>query len=117
MGSEMGIGDRVSKDRVADGAAVLVAATALVGTVFSIYLTFLEPFVIGATCLWCLTSALCIVGLLWFTAGPGWAAPGRFRRPASSTASAPSLIPVSRRLRSGVLRVRVREVVTRYLRR
>jgi uncharacterized membrane protein len=70
---------RVSKGRVADGAAVLVAATALGGTVFSIYLTFLEPFVIGATCLWCLTSALCIVGLLWFTAGPGWAAFGRLR--------------------------------------
>lgn len=28
------------------------------GTLFSIYLTFLEPFVIGATCLWCLGSAV-----------------------------------------------------------
>ncbi|MCJ7781785.1 MAG: vitamin K epoxide reductase, partial [Acidimicrobiia bacterium] len=65
--------------RVADRAAVLVAATALGGTLFSIYLTFLEPFVIGATCLWCLTSALCIVGLLWLTAGPGWAAFQRLR--------------------------------------
>jgi uncharacterized membrane protein/thiol-disulfide isomerase/thioredoxin len=27
-------------------------------TLFSIYLTFLEPFVIGATCAWCLLSAL-----------------------------------------------------------
>lgn len=77
---------RVSKGRVADGAAVLVAATALGGTVFSIYLTFLEPFVIGATCLWCLTSALCIVGLLWFTAGPGWAAFGRLRESDSKSA-------------------------------
>ena len=25
---------------------------------FSIYLTFLEPFVIGATCMWCITSAI-----------------------------------------------------------
>lgn len=30
----------------------------LLGTLFSIYLTFLEPFVIGATCMWCLTSAV-----------------------------------------------------------
>lgn len=30
------------------------------GTLFSIYLTFLEPFVIGATCLWCLSSAVII---------------------------------------------------------
>ena len=28
------------------------------GLIFSIYLTFLEPFVIGATCAWCLTSAI-----------------------------------------------------------
>ena len=30
----------------------------LMGTLFSIYLTFLEPFVIGATCMWCLSSAI-----------------------------------------------------------
>ncbi|MBR9990955.1 MAG: vitamin K epoxide reductase [Gemmatimonadetes bacterium] len=30
---------------------------ALAGTAFSAYLTFLEPFVIGASCAWCLTSA------------------------------------------------------------
>ena len=28
------------------------------GVVFSLYLTFLEPFVIGATCIWCLSSAI-----------------------------------------------------------
>ena len=33
-------------------------ALSLVGTLFSIYLTFLEPFVIGASCMWCLTSAV-----------------------------------------------------------
>jgi len=37
----------------------------LVGTLFSIYLTFLEPFVIGATCSWCLTSAVIMVMILW----------------------------------------------------
>ena len=76
---------RVSKGRVADVAAVLVAATAFGGTAFSIYLTFLEPFVIGATCMWCLTSALAIVGLLWFTAPPGWAAFERLRGSDSTT--------------------------------
>jgi uncharacterized membrane protein len=30
----------------------------LAGTLFSIYLTFLEPFVIGASCMWCLSSAV-----------------------------------------------------------
>ena len=38
---------------------------ALVGTAFSIYLTFLEPFVIGATCAWCLVSATTITAILW----------------------------------------------------
>jgi uncharacterized membrane protein len=37
----------------------------LFGTLFSIYLTFLEPFVIGATCAWCLTSAIVMTLLYW----------------------------------------------------
>ena len=37
----------------------------LIGMVFSIYLTFLEPFVIGATCAWCLTSAVVMTLLFW----------------------------------------------------
>jgi uncharacterized membrane protein len=40
---------------------------ALGGTIFSIYLTFLEPFVIGATCAWCLASAVLMTALLWAT--------------------------------------------------
>jgi len=35
------------------------------GTLFSIYLTFLEPFVIGATCAWCLSSAIIMTLLIW----------------------------------------------------
>ena len=35
------------------------------GVLFSIYLTFLEPFVIGATCIWCITSAIIMTLLLW----------------------------------------------------
>ncbi len=34
---------------------------------FSIYLTFLEPFVIGAICMWCLLSAAIVTALLWLT--------------------------------------------------
>jgi len=36
---------------------------AFFGTLFSIYLTFLEPFVIGATCAWCLASAILITAI------------------------------------------------------
>ncbi|HSM19575.1 MAG TPA: vitamin K epoxide reductase family protein, partial [Hyphomicrobiales bacterium] len=39
---------------------------AVAGTLFSIYLTVLEPFVIGATCLWCLSSAIAITLILLF---------------------------------------------------
>ncbi|MEA2008929.1 MAG: vitamin K epoxide reductase family protein [Chloroflexota bacterium] len=39
----------------------------LFGTLFSIYLTFLEPFVIGASCLWCLSSAVIMTLLLWLS--------------------------------------------------
>jgi uncharacterized membrane protein len=59
------------RGRAAEWAAVALVATAFVGTVFSIYLTFLEPFVIGATCAWCLTSAVLITLLLWLSAGAG----------------------------------------------
>lgn len=45
---------------------------ALLGVVFSIYLTFLEPFVIGASCVWCLISAVVMGILLWITAPAGW---------------------------------------------
>jgi uncharacterized membrane protein len=41
----------------------LFAMTAF-GTAFSIYLTFLEPFVIGATCAWCLTSSVLMTTLM-----------------------------------------------------
>jgi len=70
---------RVAKGTLADLGLILAGTIALGGALFSIYLTFLEPFVIGATCMWCLTSAVAITGLLWLTAGPAWAALGRLR--------------------------------------
>jgi uncharacterized membrane protein len=73
----------------ADWARLVILAIAFIGTVFSIYLTFLEPFVIGATCLWCLTSSVVITALLWLAAGPGTAAWSRItsatQPPASGT--------------------------------
>ncbi len=50
-------------------ARMLAWGMALGATLFSMYLTFLEPFVIGATCAWCLTSAV-IAGLVLLATTP-----------------------------------------------
>jgi len=52
------------------GALALLGMT-LAGTLFSVYLTFLEPFVIGATCAWCLTSAILMTVLMLLSLEPG----------------------------------------------
>jgi uncharacterized membrane protein len=70
---------RVAKGPLADLGLLVAGVVAFGGTLFSIYLTFLEPFVIGATCMWCLTSAVAITALLWSTAGPAWTAFERLR--------------------------------------
>ena len=44
-------------------------AIALFGALFSLRLTALEPFVIGATCLWCLGSAVTMTTALWLLSG------------------------------------------------
>lgn len=43
-----------------DRSTLAIWGMAFFGVIFSIYLTFLEPFVIGATCIWCISSALII---------------------------------------------------------
>lgn len=43
---------------------LLVWGLAAGGVAFSIYLTFLEPFVIGATCMWCINSAVAMTLIL-----------------------------------------------------
>jgi uncharacterized membrane protein len=40
------------------------------GVLFSIYLTYLEPFVIRAVCAWCLTSAVIMAMLLLASVEP-----------------------------------------------
>jgi uncharacterized membrane protein/thiol-disulfide isomerase/thioredoxin len=61
----LGLSGRGDRSRTA---ALGLWGAALAGTLFSVYLTFLEPFVIGATCAWCLTSAVVMTLLLWATA-------------------------------------------------
>jgi len=50
---------------------LLLRGMAVFGALFSIYLTFLEPFVIGATCAWCLGVAILISAIFYLT----WASP------------------------------------------
>lgn len=52
---------------------------ALSGALFSIYLTFLESFVIGASCAWCLSSAIVMSLLLWGNDHSGSADPAGTR--------------------------------------
>jgi uncharacterized membrane protein len=79
---------RVARGSLAEWALVLIALGALGGVAFSAYLTFLEPFVIGATCLWCITSAIVMMALLWISAGPAWAAWQRLRTAVGEPAAA-----------------------------
>ncbi len=58
---------RFSRGRIGQWAGLALWALAAAGTLFSAYLTFLEPFVIGATCAWCLSSAMIMTLLLLIT--------------------------------------------------
>jgi uncharacterized membrane protein len=75
---------RVAADRVGNRAGIALFAMTGLGTLFSIYLTFLEPFVIGATCMWCLSSATIMTllhSLSQRQAGAGAGSPARRREP------------------------------------
>jgi uncharacterized membrane protein len=56
---------RWGPERLQRPAANILLVMTFGGTLFSIYLTYLEPFIIGATCAWCLTSAIVMTALLW----------------------------------------------------
>jgi uncharacterized membrane protein len=58
---------RYAKGQLARLAVISLFTMTLLGTLFSLYLTFLEPFVIGATCAWCLTSAILMTVLMLLT--------------------------------------------------
>lgn len=49
---------------------IAIWGMAWIGIFFSIYLTFLEPFVIGATCAWCITSALIMTFIFLLSTQP-----------------------------------------------
>jgi len=59
---------RYTRGLWANLAKLALVGMAWFGVAFSIYLTFLEPFVIGATCAWCLTSAVVMTLLFWVIA-------------------------------------------------
>jgi uncharacterized membrane protein/thiol-disulfide isomerase/thioredoxin len=61
---------RFGSGNLKEKAWLAIFGMTLFGTLFSIYLTFLEPFVIGATCAWCLSSAVLITLLSWFSSTP-----------------------------------------------
>jgi len=61
---------RYGRGRLAELAPLAVFAIALFGVLFSLYLTYLEPFVIRAVCAWCLTSAVIMTLLLLLAVGP-----------------------------------------------
>jgi len=69
---------RNASDYLADLAVISLFIMTAFGTLFSIYLTFLEPFVIGATCAWCLTSAILMTILMLLTVSPAKTAFSRF---------------------------------------
>lgn len=72
---------RLAGGRPADWVSLALLGGTAAGVAFSIYLTFLEPFVIGASCAWCLASAVIVTLLWWLTAGPAQAAWRRLRLP------------------------------------
>jgi len=55
---------RFRSDSLSKIAGPAMFGMALFGTLFSVYLTYLELFVIHAVCIWCLASAVTITGLM-----------------------------------------------------
>ena len=70
---------RFTSGQISRFAVLAVFGMAFVGTLFSIYLTTLEPFVIGATCAWCLASAINITILMWLSVRPATTALKKIR--------------------------------------
>ena len=62
--------NRLGRGRLAAKAPVAVLVMTLFGVIFSIYLTYLELFVIRAVCIWCLTSAVIITLLMLLSLKP-----------------------------------------------
>jgi uncharacterized membrane protein/thiol-disulfide isomerase/thioredoxin len=61
---------RIWHNRYAKYMPIVVFSMAFLGVLFSLYLTFLEPFVIKAVCAWCITSAVIMTLLLLLSLKP-----------------------------------------------
>jgi uncharacterized membrane protein len=61
---------RFRSDCLAGHASLVIFGMAAFGTLLSLYLTYLEPFVIQAVCAWCLTSAVLITLLMLVNLAP-----------------------------------------------
>lgn len=61
---------RTNRSEIREYAALALFGMSFLGTIFSLYLTYLEPFVIRAVCAWCLTSAVVITLVMVFNARP-----------------------------------------------
>jgi uncharacterized membrane protein len=67
---------RFGAGRLSDYAPLAVHGLAVFGTLFSIYLTFLELFVIRAVCMWCLSSAAIMALVMLISLPPALASFG-----------------------------------------
>ena len=61
---------RLRRDWIALYMPLIVFGMTIFGVLFSLYLTFLEPFVIQAVCIWCITSAVIMTLLLLLSLKP-----------------------------------------------
>ncbi|MBN2548518.1 MAG: hypothetical protein JXB15_05155 [Anaerolineales bacterium] len=55
---------RARQDQWRNLAAIAIFGMSFAGTLFSIYLTYLEPFVIKAVCMWCVSSAVLMATIM-----------------------------------------------------
>jgi uncharacterized membrane protein/glutaredoxin len=62
--------NRLRRSRLADLAPLAMFGMALFGVLFSLYLTYLELFVIRAVCLWCVTSAIIMTLIMILALSP-----------------------------------------------
>ena len=71
---------KLGSGALAQTAPAAVFGLTLFGVAFSIYLTYLEPFVIGAVCAWCLSSAVIMTALMLLSLSPALSAIASSRR-------------------------------------
>ncbi len=62
--------NRLGRGTLARPAPLALFGMALFGVLFSIYLTYLELYIIKAVCIWCLTSATIMALMLALSVGP-----------------------------------------------